>query len=235
MIFLSTDNSQIIIPVIFISIVIIAGVLSYYFSTKQKVIRLLSKLPEQRIGSLKSNEFAKISGKAKSITNQLIAPYSKRKCVFYTIKIEQKKKSGKNSKWKTIVKEEKVQDFLIEVNGDYILVKPNQDPKNYLSYLVVDSKTSSGAFNDASLKFESLLKQYNINSQGFLGFNKQLRYTEGIIEIGEKITVAGTVKYQNLHQQIEGYSYSKITALESTNEQKLIITDLPNIKSKKRI
>lgn len=232
---LNTDYSHLIFPIAFVSIVIIVIVLSYYFSTKQKVIRALSKLPMQRISSLKTNEFSKITGRAKAIENPLVAPYSKRKCVFYTIKIEQRKQSGKSSKWKTIVKEEKIQDFLIESGGDYILVNPKQQPKNYLSYLVVDSKTSSGTFNEASIKFENLLKHYNIKSQGFLGFNKQLRYTEGIIEIGEKIIVAGYVNHKTLSQQIAGYNYSKIVTLKSTNDQKIIITDLPNIKSKREI
>lgn len=40
---------------------------------------------------------------------------------------------------------------------------------------------------------------------------------------------------ESLKVPIEGYNYSKIAALESTINQKLIITDLPNIKSKKRV
>ena len=104
--------------------------------------------------------------------------------------------------------------------------QPTQKPKNYLSYLVVDKKVSSGTFNEPTPEFETLLKNFNIQSTGLLGFNKTLRYTEGIIEIGEQITVAGIAKWKTLKQQIEGYSYSKIAALESTEKQKLIITDL---------
>jgi hypothetical protein len=189
----------------------------------------------RRIGSLKTNEFSKITGKALHVKEPLIAPYSKRKCVFYSIKIEQKKKTGKSATWRTLINEEKVQEFFLEKGGDNVIVKPSQNPKNYLSYLVVDNKTSSGTFNDASIKFEKLLEYYNINSKGFFGFNKQLRYKEGIIEVGEEITVAGIVKWKNLKEKIEGYNYSKIAELESSVNQKLIITDLPNIKSKKRI
>jgi len=227
-------SESLIIPIIFVSVIILIGVFSYYFSSKQKVIRALSNLPMKRIGSLKTNEFSKITGKALHIKAPLIAPYSKRKCVFYCITIEQKKKSGKHSKWKTLVKEEKVQEFFIEKDGDYVMVKPSQNPRNYLSYLVIDSKTSSGTFNDASLKFDKLLEHYNIKSTGFLGLNKQLRYVEGLIEIGEEITVAGIVKWKTLTEKIEGFNYSKIVELESSDQQKLVITDVPNIPSKKR-
>lgn len=192
--FLFSDSF--LLPILFISIVVLMIILSYYFSSKQKVIRRLSKLPMKRIGSLQTNEFSKISGKALQIKAPLIAPYSKRKCIFYTIKIEQKKKNGKSSTWRTLVKEEKVQDFFIEKGGDFVTVKPTQNPKNYTSHLVVDERTSSGTFNDSSLKFEKLLNQYNIKSTGVFGLNKQLRCKEGIIEVGEQITVAGIAKWK---------------------------------------
>lgn len=227
-------SESFIMPFIFISLIIVIITLSRYYSAKQKVIRKLSKLPAKRIGSLKTNEFSRITGKALHIKDPLIAPYSKRKCIFYSIKIEQKKKSGKSSVWRTLVKEEKTQDFFIEKGGDFVIVKPVHNPKNYISHLVIDKRMSSGSFNDAPLKYEELLNQNNIKSTGFLGFNKQLRYTEGIIEIGEEITVAGIAKWKSLKEKIEEYNYSKIAELESSDQQKLIITDLPNIKSKKR-
>ena len=233
MFLLSNDNSYL-VPIIFISIAAIIGILSYFFSTKQKIIRTLSKLPIKQIGSLRNNELTRFTGKALHVKEPLIAPFSKRKCVFYVMKIEQKKSNGKSSSWRTIVNEEKVQEFFLEKNGDFAIVRPNQNPKNYVSHLVMDKKVNSGSFNDPSPKFKELLNHYNIESEGFFGFNKSLRYSEGIIEIGEQITVAGIAKWKSLKEPIEGYSYSKIAELESSDNQKLIITDLPNIKSKKR-
>lgn len=209
--------------------------LAYYFDNKQSIIRTLKKLPNKPISGLKTNQFTKVTGKAKNLEEPLIAPYSKRKCVFYKIKIEQKKRSGKNKYWSTIVNEEKIQAFFIEKNGDYVMVKSKQNPKNYKSYLVADKKTSSGIFNEPTPEFLAVLEKYNIKTQGFFGINKQIRYSEGIIEIGEEITVAGIGKWQSLKAPIANYSYSKIAALESTVDQKLIITDLPNISSKKSV
>lgn len=216
------------IPIVgFISIAVLIGFAIYYFNTKQVVIRKLSKITYRPIGSLKTNELSKITGKALHVKEPLLAPFSKRPCIFYSIKIEQKKSNGKSTYWKSIVKEEKFQEFFVEINGDYVMVQPTQTPKNYISHLVVDKKISSGTFNDPSPEFELLLKSYNITSKGILGFNKSLRYKEAIIEIGEQITVAGIAKWKTLNQPIEGYNYSKIAALESTEKQKLIITDLP--------
>ena len=227
-------SNSFIVPIIIVSIAVLIGILIYYFSTKQRIIRTLSKLPIKQIGSLRNREFTRFAGKALHVKEPLIAPFSKRKCIFYVIKIEKKKSNGKNSYWDTIVKEEKIQEFFLEKNGDFAMVRPSQDPKNYRSHLVVDKKVNSGTFNDPTPEFQELLRSYNIDSEGFFGFNKSLRYSEAIIEIGEQITVAGIAKWKSLKEPIEGYSYSKIAELESSDKQKLIITDLPNIKSKKR-
>ncbi len=229
------DNKTFIIPICFVIIFISAAIIAWYFSTKQKVKRILSKLPNKRIISLKSNDFVKVTGIAKTIKEPLSAPLSERKCVFYKIKIEQETGDEDSSSWKTLIDEERYQEFLLEQNGEFLLVKLKQYPKNFLCHLVIDKKTSSRTFKDPSTKFKAILNQYNIKSTGFLGFNKQLRYTESIIEIGKKITVAGIANHTSINQKIEGYNYSKIVELKSSNQQKLIITDLKNIKSKRRI
>lgn len=218
---------NLIVILLLITVVAIVIFCAYYFSVKQTILRTLSKLPSKPSSSLKTNEFTKVHGKALHVKSPLIAPYSKRKCVFYIIKIQQKKSNGKSSYWKTIVNEEHIQDFFLESKGDFVIVQATQNPKNYKSYLVVDQKTDSGTFKDPTPKFAALLEQYNIKSETFFGFNKQLRYTEGVIEIGEAITVAGIAKWKTLNEPLPEYPYSKIAALESSSKQKLIITDLP--------
>ena len=217
----------VIIIIAVISIIGAAVFLVYYFSAKQIIIRKLLKIPYKSLTSIRTNELVKVMGKTLHVEDPLIAPLSKRACIFYHIKIQQKKNSGKHSYWKTILDEEKFQDFFIENNGELAIIQPKQNPKNYKSYLVVDEKTSSGTFNDPTPEFEALLKTYNIDSTGLFGFNKPLRYTEGIIEVGERITVAGVAKWKTLNEPIPEYRYSKIITVESKDKQKLIITDLP--------
>ena len=118
---LSSNTNSFVIPLLVIFVPVLIGVLVYYFNTKQRIIRILSKLPIKQIGSLKNNELTRFSGKALHVKEPLIAPYSKRKCIFYVIKIEQKKSSGKSSHWKTLVKEEKIQEFFLEKNGDFVV------------------------------------------------------------------------------------------------------------------
>ncbi|MDG5490543.1 GIDE domain-containing protein [Psychroserpens sp. SPM9] len=231
-------NAILFIPVvlvlIFISVVGLIIFITYYFSKKQVIIRTLSKIPRKPASSLKTNELSKVTGKALHVTAPLIAPYTERKCVFYQIRIQQKVSSGKNSRWKTLVREEKFQDFFVDTNNDFVIVKPQEHPRNYICYLVKDSKQSSGTFDDPTPQFEAVLRRYNINPENFFGFNKRLRYEEGIIEIGERITVAGIATWKTLSEPISEYPYSKIAALENDHKQKLIITDLPEVINQRR-
>nr|WP_321221158.1 hypothetical protein [uncultured Psychroserpens sp.] len=223
-------------PLLIILVICAVGLiiyLIYYFSNKQVILRTLSKIPLKPISSLKTNALSKVVGKALHVEEPLKAPYSGRHCVFYQIIIEQKVKSGKSSHWKKIVSEEKFQDFFIDTNGDFVIIKPQHHPRNYICYLVKDKETSSGTFNDPTPKFAALLRRYNIEPENFFGFNRTLRYKEGIIAVGERITVAGIAKWKSLNEPLPEYPYSKIATLESDGKQKLIITDLPEaLKSK---
>ena len=215
---------------IFIPIIVTIFFLIYYYSSKEVLIRKFKQIPNSSVNNLRTNQLTKITGKASPIKDPLIAPFSKRKCVFYRIKIEERKKRGETNRWVTIINDEKIQPFYLVKNGEQVIIEPSQELKNYKAHLVIDERTSSGTFNDASPEFESLLNRYNIKSTGFFGFNKSLRYSEAIVAVGEEITVAGIGKWKDMQEPIEGYAYSKIAALESAEKQKLLITDLPKEK-----
>lgn len=224
-------------PIIILLAFCVIGLIIFlviYFSGKNVIIRTLSKIPTKPTSSLRTNELSKVTGKALHVKEPLLAPYTQRKCVFYQIIIEQRVSTGKSSHWKTLIKEERFQDFFVDTNGDFVIVKPHDHPRNYICHLVKDNKQSSGTFNDPTPKFEALLRRYHINPETFFGFNKRLRYQEGIIEVGERITVAGIAKWKALSEPMPEYPYSKIAALESEGKQKIIITDLPEVMPHRR-
>ena len=202
--------------------------LNYYFSSKKKILRRLKQVSFSRIGSLQNNKFAKIEGLALNIEDPLIAPLSKRKCVYYKIKIEKKVSSGKNSRWETIVDQKVIQDFFVEQTGERLIILPTVNKNNYYDYLVTDRNTSSGTFNDPTPGFKALLEYYNIESETFFGFNKQLRYSEAILEVGEPVTVAGHVKWIKLEDPVKDYNYSRIASLTAKPKDKILITDSPD-------
>ncbi|WP_299884016.1 hypothetical protein [uncultured Lacinutrix sp.] len=211
-------------PIIIFIILLVTGVLlflGYYYSKKNTILRELKKTRKKQIPNVKENEYAKVIGKALHVHEPLIAPLSGRKCVYYYVHIQKK---GDKS-WHTFIKEEQAQDFFIEVNSEMAIIKPDNFPKK--TFVVEDFKTKSGSFNDATPELERFLNKHGKESKGFFGFNRQLRYKEGIIELQENIAVKGIGKWKPLKEPIEGYNYSKILTLTGTENKKLIITDLP--------
>jgi hypothetical protein len=54
-----------------------------------------------------------------------------------------------------------------------------------------DGRYRSGTFDDATPELEAFLSRNGLSSQGFLGFNKRLRYREGVVEEGEQVVISG--------------------------------------------
>ena len=92
---LATDIKEFMIPFLIVASFIIFGFLSYYLGRKRIVIRKLSKFKFKNVSQFKSNELTKITGKVLHVHEPFVAPFSKRKCVAYLIKIQQKVSSGK--------------------------------------------------------------------------------------------------------------------------------------------
>jgi hypothetical protein len=222
------QNSEFLIPVLVVLALLVIIFTITYFSKKNIILRKLSKFKHKRISQFRTNELTKITGKVLQVKEPFVAPYSKRKCVAYIFEIKQRVSTGKSSHWKTLVKKEDIQDFFIEQNGDFVMLKPSRETSNYYSYMVEDKKIASGSFNDPTPEFKKVLDRFGVESENWLGFNKTLKYTERIVEIGETITVAGIAKWKILKEPMEGYNFSKIAALESSAKHKLIITDHPD-------
>jgi K+ transporter len=199
-------------------------VVSIYFDDKEIILRELKKSRRKTINQIKENEYAKVIGKAKYVNEPLIAPLSGRKCVFYKVHIERNHDDG----WDTVVKEIKTQDFFIENNSELAIVKAAFETDDFMRvHLVQDYKKKSGFLNDASVKLEDYLAKHNKSSTSFLGFNKTMRYHEGIIALDEKIAVKGIGKWKALNEPIEGFSYSRVLTLNGSEKEKLLITDEP--------
>ncbi|MCB4798501.1 hypothetical protein [Neotamlana laminarinivorans] len=216
--------------IVFFFIVTIATIItSTYFSKKNTVLRKLKACQTKSISGFNTSQPTKVTGKVLSVTNPFIAPYSKRACIAYNFEVKQRVSNGKHTRWRILIRKEKIQDFFIENNGELVMIKPMES--NYLLYMEEDKRVESGIFNKPNEKFVQVLKDLGIENENWLGFNKRLKYTERIIEVGETVTVGGIAKLKSLNKPIEGYNYSKIAVLESNETQRLIITDTPEART----
>lgn len=212
-------EAPIIVIVIFVVIVII--VLINSFTQKAIIKRKLRKTPSKEIKDFRNGDVAKIVGKVEFAKKPLIAPLSGRECTYYNILVEKRVSNGKSSSWKKIIKEEVSQDFIIREKDKIAII----DTQNIKSYLVPDKKFTSGAFNDATPNLESYLHKHGHESKGFLGFNKSIRYKEGVLEKGETVAVVGTGKWTETSELVQNTRVLKIIA---QNEIPVFLSDSPD-------
>ena len=173
--------------VIFFGFIIFRWV-SEYFSEKGVLERRLSKISAGNILTCKDGDVVKLAGRAMRYQKLLIAPLSKRKCVYYRIIVE---KLG-NKQNITLIDAEKGVDFFLSDGSQKALVNTEM----VSSYLIPDANYSSGFMKDATDELENYLKRHSESSVSFLGTNHSLRYYEAVIELDETIVVAGKAKWR---------------------------------------
>jgi hypothetical protein len=180
----SLDNTQLII---LCTVVVIVIILVSFFSRKAVVSRKLKKAPLRRIADFKNGEVAKIVGTVEFVDAPLEAPLSGRKCVWYYIHIEKQTSNGKGGSWNSIIKENQRACFVLREGNTVAFI----DTDNIKSYIVEDDKYKSGTFNDATQALENYLNRHGHKSENWLGLNKNLRYSEGVLEENEQVAVLG--------------------------------------------
>ena len=79
----------------------------------------------------------------------------------------------------------------IEAGGEMAIIKGSQAKSFRKIYLDKDHKATTGFFQGSNPKLERFLKSRGYSGTNILGFNKTLRYTEGVIGLSEKIAVMG--------------------------------------------
>ncbi len=219
-------NFIIIYVILFLVVISTVIFLVIYNSKRNVIIRKLKKTSSKRIALVKENEYVKIIGKAQAIDKPLISSIGKRSCVYYHIKVEEERKGRKSKSWHTIIEETKSTNFIIESSGEKAIVNANTGLQNKMVYLVKDIKHRSGTWNDPSEFLEDYLQSYGKKSTGHFGFNKTMRYQEGIIEIGENIAVLGTGNWKESDHKFDRYS-SQNLFISGDKANKLLITDDP--------
>jgi hypothetical protein len=161
------------------------GVGAWYFSDDATLRRMLkasrrhaiADLPESMPGRIVGTVVAAVAG-----SDILEAPLSRRRCVYYRVEVEQR--SG--DRWRRVLFETHSIPFVIDDGTGRAVF----DPAHARVSLTDDARESSGTFDDATPREQALLRSHGLRSQGIV-FNKNLRYREAVIEIGETVAIAG--------------------------------------------
>jgi len=173
-----------------ISIICLAvgAIAVYYLFFCYKRYSLISKTETTNISWLQDG-FYEIKGKIVALSEQLISPFSQKPCVYYEFKVEQKKSSGNNTHYVSIIDDKKFQKFGVDDGTGMAVI----DLLNADIMIKTDKTDSSGTFDHADENQLRVLNKYNQSNKGLL-FEKSLRYTEKYLEAGDEIYVLGEVQ-----------------------------------------
>jgi hypothetical protein len=175
-------------PLILLLVFLLLGMIFIaYFTGDAQIKRALRNAPRLPISTLGDGQRGKAIGRLRYCSEPLRAPLSGRACAYYEVIVEQHRQSKGSGRWATLIREVRGQDFLIVDDTGKALIKADS------AQIVVekDSHKSSGTFNDATPELEAFLQRHGVKSTGVLGFNKSLRYREGVLEEGEPIAAFG--------------------------------------------
>ncbi len=167
--------------------------LGWYFSEHQQRLRELRGVDVTRIADAVDGELVRIMGVIAEQDDVLDAPLSGRACVHFDVSVLEWRSHGKSGSFVHVFSETGSRPFVVtDASG-----RARIDTSHFRCAIVRDANKQSGTFNDASPEMEALLVRHGMQSTGLLGFNKSLRYEEGVLEPGERVTVLGRARWED--------------------------------------
>lgn len=208
-------------------VVVILGVVALvtgWMSESARLARALRDAPRATVAELREGVAARLVGTV-GAQETLSAPLTGRVCVAYVVLVEERISTGKSSRWVDRIREIKGVTFSLDDGTGKAMV----DAGRAKLLVEMDSTSRSGTFDDATPVEAAFLSRHGMNSQGWF-FNKTLRYTEGVIEPGERVAVMGRGVREpdpDAARQVTGYRDALPTRvwLSGTAEQPMILTD----------
>lgn len=181
------------LPIIF-GLAAISNRVYNFLKDQRRFKRTLRKAPILTVGGFADGTEAKLVGKVRLLA-ELCSPLTGRPCAHYHVKVEVRHIPSRESggSWSNFIEEEKTVAFVLDDGTGRAIVEAEDAQIS----VVEDAHFRSGTFNDATPQLESFLAKHGRKSTGLFGFNKGLRYAEGVIEEGESVTVFGRGAWEN--------------------------------------
>jgi hypothetical protein len=156
-----------------------------FMAGPRQINRDLARRPPTQIADITEGP-VRVIGRARAIGERLTAPVTGRPCVAFHLKIERK---WGNHSWDTVVEDREVPPFaIVDETGQAIV-----DPTGSLALALVPDAYGSDALLALHGKEQHVYvaRQLARDRVGELGFAANIRFEEGIIEVGELIAIGG--------------------------------------------
>jgi len=217
-----------VIPAVFLGTAAVYAGVRWYFGREQRLKRRIKELPLSSIGDTPERQDVRVSGRLAYLGDRapLVAPVSRRPCAAWRIVVRERRGSGKNKRWVTVVEESDSRDFVLEDESGRAIVEGTLVELA----LEFDGKGGTGLFSGSNPYLEEFLHARGIATRGIV-FDKALQFREGALEAGESVTVAGSGIWENdPSQRGKGYrDVGKLLRVGAMSDGNLLATDDPKM------
>ena len=200
----------------------------YFFAREQRLKRRIKTLPLSSIADTPELQDVRVTGQLAYLGDRapLEAPLSGRPCAAWRVIVRERRGTGKNKRWVTILEEGDSRDFALEDESGRAIV----DGTLVELALDFDRKGGTGFLSRPSPYLEGFLHERGIATRGIV-FGKTLDYREGALEAGEQVTVAGSGTWENdPTQRGKGYrDVGKLLRVGAMSDGNLLATDDPKL------
>lgn len=210
---------------IFVGVVAVLFVAGWWFSSAQVGRRALKKVRPTRVRDAREGERVKVVGDAKPSGETLSAPLSGRPCVAWQLRVwVEERRTG------DLVNESQVREFYVDDETGRALVRTSAAKLA----LEEDGEGGMGTFQAASPELEAFCKARGIDTKSWVGLERELRYREAVVEVGETVAVMGVARWEVDPGSIakEGYrDGEKRLVVEAPRDGAVVISDIPDARS----
>lgn len=210
-----------------LGVVAFIGLLAYlreYDSKAGRARRALRSAKGSSISDAVEGKPIKLTGTVRCLGEPLKAPFSGRLCACWEVLVREYIPSQSSGSWRDVMTEQDAQHFIIENETGRVLVKAI-DPHMALKAEEISAKGPVRA----SSEIKQFLVSRGHSTDGLLGMARDLKYHEGVIEAGEKVSVSGIGRWETdpfPTKSGEGYrDTSKWLVLEGTDETPVLVSD----------
>jgi Zn-finger nucleic acid-binding protein len=179
--------------------------------------RLIESIPTSPVRSLAVG-LVEVSGRAQAESALLRAPFSGMPCVLFSYSVEERRKSGNETRWETIAKGTSEEPFYVQDDTGRVLVVP------FEARLILPDKRTTRSNWSGTLPEDTIvgLLKLGVAVDGWLG-EKTIRCSETFILPDERVYVMGTAQeYRGVADSTEN---SARLYVGSSRDNEFIISD----------
>lgn len=207
----------------YIMILIVLAVSSYYlfFRKKARVHAVISNTPAKKIGDVKEGENVTIRGKVVYLGKTMLAPLSKRKCVYCHVTVKDSSSHRETFRNNIDIDVESAEDVVIFDGENYAVINVQKT----VSSISKDEYFYSGFWNIASLELRAFLKAHGERETDYVGWSLDLIAKEGVVEEGESLSVAGKASWRKTYEFDFKIPGTKVLYISPLGERGVYMTD----------